>query len=140
MREELKEIYNQYLLLSEETRVMEAKLAASSTLDALNKAYPDNQNNAHLILLVIKMCINADKEVSEEECSLFNKLFDTNFDLKSFKEVIFSEEDEFIKINDIIDALPEEVKFDLCLLGLIFLSADGKLTEEEVDKFEQLLA
>ena len=141
MREELKEIYEQYLVLSDEDRINEARIAASSTLEALNKEYPDNPNNARLLMLVIRMCINMDNKVSVEECNLFNNLFNTNFSLEQFEEMmLYKDQGEFDQLDAITDRLPEEIKLDLCLLGLVFLSADGLLTEEEVEKFEELLA
>ena len=141
MREELKEIYEQYLVLSDEDRINEARIAASSTLEALNKEYPDNPNNARLLMLVIRMCINMDNKVSVEECKLFNNLFNTNFSLEQFEEMmLYKDQGEFDQLDAITDRLPEEIKLDLCLLGLVFLSADGLLTEEEVEKFEELLA
>lgn len=141
MREELKEIYEQYLVLSDEDRINEARIAASSTLEALNKEYPDNPNNARLLMLVIRMCINMDNKVSVEECNLFNNLFNTNFSFEQFEEMIlYKDKGEFDHLDAITDRLPEEIKLDLCLLGLVFLSADGLLTEEEVEKFEELLA
>ena len=141
MREELKEIYEQYLVLSDEDRINEARIAASSTLEALNKEYPDNPNNARLLMLVIRMCINMDNKVSVEECNLFNNLFNTNFSIEQFEEMmLYKDQGEFDQLDAITDRLPEEIKLDLCLLGLVFLSADGLLTEEEVEKFEELLA
>ena len=141
MREELKEIYEQYLVLSDEDRINEARIAASSTLEALNKEYPDNPNNARLLMLVIRMCINMDNKVSVEECKLFNNLFNTNFSLEQFEEMmLYKDQGEFDQLDAITDRLPEEIKLDLCLLGLVFLSADGLLTEEEVEKVEELLA
>lgn len=141
MREDLKEIYHQYLLLNNKQRVEEARVASLCVLTALNDKYPDNPNNARLVLLIIRMCIALDNKVSKEECDLFNALFDTKYSVKELEQFILYEDNgEFDKLDAIVDILPLEIKYDLCLLGLLFLSSDNDLQEEEVVKFEKLLA
>ena len=139
---ELEEIYQRYLDMDKETRIGRAKIAASKVLHFLiNDAELTKKEAVVMLISFIKLFVSYDKLVAEEECELFNDVVGTEFSLEQFKSIVdekVSEEDSAV-LDGIIDSLPTLLKGEVLVLGLIFLSSDGKITKEEREIFERVM-
>ena len=139
---QLEQIYQEYLNMDEATRIGRAKIAASKILYYLINDGGLTKKEAVVILIcIIKLFVSYDKMVSKEECELFNKVTGTELSLEKFKEIVDEkvEEDDTAALDGIIDELPTRLKGEVCVLGLLFLSSDGVINEEEREIFERVM-
>lgn len=141
MNEQLRELYNQYLNQSEAERVAVAQSATSVVAKFLNEAGLDQEQSFAFFMSIVRLFVSADRNCSQEEADLFNKLLDTNVSYDDFFNATNGGANpEYIKaMDDLIDSMPEEPKLAVCILGLTFLAADGELTQAETDVFERIL-
>lgn len=142
MSERLDEIYNSYLAMDEATRIGRSKIAASKILYFLiNTAELTKKEAVVILVAMIRLFVAYDKLVTEEECTLFNKITGTEFTLEQFKSVIDADmnEEKVSEMDAIIDEFPVALKGEVCVLGLAFIAVDGAITEEEKAIFEKIL-
>lgn len=128
--------------MDEATRIGRSKIAASKILYYLiNEAELSKQEAVVILVSIIRLFVAYDKLITEEECTLFNKIVGTEFSLEKFREVIDANmNEESIKtMDEIIDSFPVILKGEICVLGLAFISSDGKISEEEKAIFERIL-
>ena len=137
----LEQIYNDFLALSEEKRTQVAQNSAIALVDFLIDAGLKPEERQTFLFSVLGMFIAADLRVTQAETRMFNDLLGTNLsadDLaKGFSNCVGA---EYVKaMDEIVDSMPEDDKYNLCILGLAFLTADRELTQKEVDVFERIL-
>ena len=138
----IEQIYNDILSLSEEKRTQVAQNSAIELVDFLIDAGLKPEERQTFLCSVLGMFIAADLKVTVAEAKMFNALLGTELtpdDLaKGFSNCVGA---EYVKaMDEIIDTMPEDAKYNLCVLGLAFLTADKELTQKEVDVFEKILA
>ena len=139
---ELEQIYQEYLNMDEATRVGRGKIAASKILYYLiNEAGLTKREAVVILICIIKLFVSYDKMVTEEECNLFNEVTGTEFSLEKFKGIVDDKVDaeDTAALDGIIDAFPTLLKGEVCVLGLLFLASDGKISEEEREIFERVM-
>ena len=137
----LEQIYNDFLALPEEKRTQVAQNSAIAVIDFLIEAGFKPEERQTFLCSVLGMFIAADLRVTVAEAKMFNFLLGTELtpdDLaKGFSNCVGA---EYVKaMDEIIDSMPEDDKYNLCILGLAFLTADRELTQKEVDVFEKIL-
>ena len=139
---ELEQIYQEYLDMDEATRVGRGKIAASKILYYLiNEAGLTKREAVVILICIIKLFVSYDKMVTEEECNLFNEVTGTEFSLEKFKGIVDDKVDaeDTAALDGIIDAFPTLLKGEVCILGLLSLASDGKISEEEREIFERVM-
>lgn len=141
MNEQLRELYNEYLNHSDAERVQTAQAATAVVAKFLNEAGLSNEQSFAFFMNIVRLFVSADRNCSEEEADLFNKILDTNVSYEDFFNATNGgASPEFIKaMDEIIDSMPEDPKVAVCILGLTFLAADGELSQAEADVFERIL-
>ena len=139
MEKELMEIYQQFVDLDEEERAQRAAYFTRMALDNLKKYVEDDNAVMGLFLALVGAAVNADSVVSNEERMLFNELCGTEYSMEDFSAAMKSLGNQFDDVNEVVDKLDDDTKYALCSVFLAFLSADGRLTTGEVEKFETLL-
>ena len=135
------EIYQNFLNASDAQRLEIAKKSAYNLAAFLRDSGLDENTRTAFFFSVLGLFIAADLRVTNAETRMFNALFDANYTANELVEN-FSHctQGEWIqKMDEIIDAMPEENKYDLCLLGLAFLTSDRELTKREIAIFEKIL-
>ena len=142
MSERLDNVYEEYLNMDGATRIGRAKIAASRILHYfIHDCLLSKEEAVVSLLSIIKLFVSYDQLVSNEECELFNKVIGTSFSLEKFKSIVDGEIDEGLvdDLDAVIDAFPVLLKAEVCILGLIFISADGDISEKEKEIFEKIL-
>ena len=128
--------------LPHDEKVVVGRTCLARIETALIAAGIDEDTRLAFALAVIGVAVSSDRTTSFEEyalfCSIFGEIvkYEVFYDLTnggSTKEVI-------AKIDGIVDKLPAEIKRDCCTLALLFMTADGVVTDREREVFEQLLA
>ena len=135
------EIYHNFLNASDAERLNIAKQSAYNLAVFLRDSGLDEDTRTTFFFSALGLFIAADLKVTNAETKMFNDLLDTNYSSQELVEN-FSHctQGEWIqKMDEIIDAMPEENKYDLCLLGLAFLTSDRELTKREIAIFEKIL-
>ena len=141
MPEKFEKLFEKYSNMDKPTRIAYAKVAASKLLTYLYKEVNLSKQESILIAFsIISLFISADKLVSDSECELFNRIFGTNLSLNELREFNNSkiDEDRIKRTDQIIDLLPIDLKAEVCILCLTFVSADGCISEEEKKMFDRV--
>ena len=135
------ELYQEYVNHSPAQRVSVAQKAAANVLRALQEGGIDDETRFSFLTNVIKLFVSADRNCSQEEADLFNAVMGTSLSFEQFYNLTNGGGDpKFIQaMDELIDALPDEVKVDVCVFGLTILCADDKLTGAEQVIFEHIL-
>lgn len=140
MNEELKSLYLEFVNMSNDERLQAAEEGARDVLKWVKGQGLSDEDTIYFLTGAIKLFVASDGEVSKEEWILFNQLFDSTISFDNFVDYISRiDEDYFVSFNKLIDAMDVSAKSSLCLVGLAFLSADDKLTAEELAIFEEVL-
>lgn len=138
---EFRELYQQYVNHSHEQRVAVAQKAAANVLAALDQGGIEDEVKFSFLTNVIKLFVSADKNCTELECRLFNDVLGTSLTYEQFYNLTNGGSDpQFIQaMDELIDALPDEVKVDVCTFGLTIIAADDTITGSEQAIFERIL-
>lgn len=142
MSPELEEIYEHYLALTEEERVDAVFMSTNSFLKFLEDKGINEDLATQLFLAIIAIFVDADGEVSDGELSLLNKSLGvdmTKEQLAGLTRQCASDKDLVRRMDEIIDSLPNIIKADVVIIGLSLISADGELSEKEIEMFERIL-
>ena len=136
-----RDVYQKYVNLDHNQRVAVAQKAAGNILGALKDSNVDDEVIFNFLTDLIKLFVSADKNCTEAECQLFNDVMGTSLSFEQFYNLTNGgSEPGFVKgMDEIIDALPEDVKSDICTFGLTILAADDTITGSEQALFEKIL-
>ena len=140
--EAVKKIYKEFLAHSEQERLSISRHAVIEVLSFLNDAGLDKEAGMGFINCAMGLFISADRKVSDGETKLYNAIFGTGFsanDLAVLFETCVGEEYLHL-LDETIDAMPLEIKNNVCLIGLEILTADGEISDKELEVFERILA
>ena len=138
MKSKFDELYKTFEEKDEASRLKLANKAASNLFTYLMRAEGLSKEEAFVfILAIIRMFVSYDKAIDQKECDLFNQLLNTNLTLDEFKKIFEEKVDENV-IDEIVDSLPNEMRSEVCLLGLAFISSDGKINESEKEIFRKI--
>ena len=140
MRQEFEELYNTYLGLSHEEKINAAKYGAYEVYKYFNEKGADNKYISGFLGALIAFFIGADRQVTQQEVDIYNGVFETEFTAEELMDYIkaCSEMKHYFSLNRTFDEFPLELKKSACLIPLVVVVADGKITEEEADLFEEL--
>ena len=101
----------------------------------------DDDTTFNFLTNVIKLFVSADRNCTELECKLFNDVMGTSLTYEQFYNLTNGGSDpEFVQaMDELIDALPDEAKVDVCTFGLTIIAADDTITGAEQALFEKIL-
>ena len=141
MIEELRDTYQTYLDLSHEERIEILKSSVEVIAQYCMDAEFTQEETFGMLAFIFRLFMKADESISVPERQLFDEAFgDTSEeDFKVFMEEYEDEKEWKESLIDFIDELPDEVKHNVLAIGLCVLAEDGKLTQKEIDLFEDVL-
>ena len=142
MIQELQEIYDYYLSLGKEERVKAVRDSSNNFLGYLNSKGVDEDLATKLFVAILAIFIDADEDVSDAELSLFNDAFGTKLtreELSVLTRECSSNKELVDNVDKVVDSLPNPIKADVVIIGLSLISADGELTDDEIEIFEKIL-
>ena len=140
MNNELQEIYDYYLELDQDERLIKVKEAISN-LSKSNDIYAHFMDPTAFSKYVFILFIGADRKITKRELNIFNDIFDEDYSLNEF--AIYAQEAlkkyNLEKLDEIVDKLSAEEKNDVCIIGLSLISDDEEISEHEQEVFEIIL-
>lgn len=138
----LRELYDKAVNLSRQERINLAGGSGAELLKFLKERGMNGEDSFRFILYLVALFAGADGAIDEDEHKLFVDITGAEWsrsDLQEALKGLFN--GEFLEQMDkLIDGMPEDQKWNCCLFGLAFVSADGTISAREQQVFERILA
>lgn len=142
MNPQLKEVYDTYKNHSDSERIQAARNAAGYLVSYEKGLGKEDKDVLVFLLQIVRLFVSADRTCSEEEAKLFNDITGWTISYDEFFDFTNGgASSDFVSYMDAeIDAMEEEAKLAVCVLGLTFLASDGEIEPSEMALFEKILA
>lgn len=138
---EFKEMLQTVLYTEGEERVALAKQSLNFALEELPRFDVSRDNYGLFVLALIKLFVDADKEVSYEEFSFISEVLNLHIPFSDFvKKMNDKVDDAFMTwVNELIDMFSPDGKEAICLFGLCIMESDDVLSAGEKQLFVRLI-
>ena len=142
MNSAFKEVYDQFLAVNHQQRINAAVNGVAEVFKYLEARGADADIQRSFFGTFLGLFIGVDGTITPEEASIFNEIFGTKYAPQELVEFVSQclTSENYEAINGIVDAMDEETKAKACWIALAVIAADGKVTEEEANLFEDLWA
>lgn len=138
----LRELYEKAASLSRQERINLAGGSGKEILDFLKSRGLSDEDRFRFLMYLVALFAGADGVIDADEHRLFADLLDADWTREQLQENLkglFNA--EFVdQMDKLIDGMPEDQKWNCCLFGLAFVSADGTISAREQQVFEKILA
>jgi hypothetical protein len=137
----LKEIYQQYLDMSNSSRVGIAHKCANAVITYCNNCGISSDDTAYFIINLFKLCVSADKSTGNPEYEFFKEITGLTVSYDSYFDAVnYGSNSDFVaQMDRIIDAMPQDIKNETLVFCLCIMACDGKLTVTEQQLLDRLM-
>ena len=138
----LKELYQQYLDMSDSSRVNIAAKCVNTTLNYVRSCGVSEDNTIRFLVNLFKLFSSADKSTGNAEHEFFCRVTGTNVSYQDYFDATnYGSNASFVaEMDKIIDNMPTDIKNQTLVFGLCVMACDGKLTVSEQELLNRLLA
>ena len=138
----LEQVYINMLNMTNDQRVIGARHFIAELLTYFQNTNTNQELADLTILYTVYMFITADGDVTKDEYKLFEEIFELGFSYKQFKkEVTVVNNPQMVNnLFTMIRPMDYEIRVNLVMLALNFLSCDGELSKEEQSLVVKILS
>ena len=135
------EIYQSYLVLSDEELVSIGKDAHAVLLQELSKVYQTEQEILDKYIKIVGSFICIDGTVNQVEYEMFSLISGIKFSYDDFLDIFKTNtsESSITVVDNIIDFLDGNGKYAAIVLGLVLSASNGHMSEEEQKLIEKFI-
>ncbi len=136
----LNELIDQSVSMSMENRVQVAGDATEALIKGLKEVGISDDNITNFIINVFKLFVSGDRKARRDEYVLFKDLFNLDIDTDTFFDMTnYGSDAQFVQqMDDIIDKAPKDVAIAVVTLGILIITADGEVSDEERKLLERI--
>ena len=142
MATNLRKLYQNYINMTEEQRIANAKKEIVVINQYLKNRGFNNNDILGFEVSLFRLYVSANHKASESEHRIFNAIFGLETTFERFFEVCDKgASEEFVEdMNEVIDTWPSDAKLACVGLGLCVMSNNGQLDSSETKLLERILA
>ena len=136
----LNELIDQSVSMSMENRIQVAGDATDALIKGLKEVGISDDNITNFLINVFKLFVSGDRKARRDEYVLFKDLFNLDIDTDTFFDITnYGSDAKFVQqMDDIVDKAPKDVAIAVVTLGILIITADGEVSDDERKLLERI--